>query len=144
MRDPADPDRVIAAARRWIGTPYVRGAAAEGLGCDCIGLARGVWAEVAGVSVPPPAPPWSPDWAVSLPRLLSALGRSIMIEIEPRAAGPGDLVAIRRTSGRPAHIGILSDDGRIIHASEACGVVEVPLSAWAGRIALAFRFPAPP
>ncbi len=58
-----------------------------------------------------------------------------MIERAPAEAEVGDLVAIRRTDGREAHDGMLADDCRFIYAIERFGVVEVPLSAWAGRIA---------
>ena len=134
---------MIEVARAWIGTPYVRGAAVRGLGCDCVGLARGVWADVTGAAAPPPAPAWRPDWAVSWPRLLMELGRAHMLALDPPAAVAGDLVALRPSSrSRPAHVGILSDGGGFIHASEAHGVVEVPLSAWAARIVWAARFPA--
>jgi cell wall-associated NlpC family hydrolase len=40
---PADPTLVVAAARRWLGTPYHDQASVIGVGCDCLGLARGVW-----------------------------------------------------------------------------------------------------
>jgi NlpC/P60 family putative phage cell wall peptidase len=150
MRELAD-DRVRAssldvlkASRSWIGTPYVRGASLRGVGCDCIGLARGVWATVTGAAEAPAAPRWSPDWPAAWPRQLIALGRRHMIERDPAQAGPGDLVAIRRTDGREAHVGILADRGRFIHATERLGVVEVPLSGWAERIAWAASFPAVP
>ena len=44
----ADPDLVVAVARRWLGTPYHDQASVPGVGCDCLGLARGVWREVVG------------------------------------------------------------------------------------------------
>ena len=44
----ADPIRVIAIARSWLGTPYHDQASLRGVGCDCLGLARGVWREVVG------------------------------------------------------------------------------------------------
>ena len=53
---PADPDAVIAAVRRWLGTPYHDQASLRGVGCDCLGLARGVWREVVGAepqAIPP-------------------------------------------------------------------------------------------
>ena len=28
---------------RWIGTPYRHQASLKGVGCDCLGLVRGVW-----------------------------------------------------------------------------------------------------
>lgn len=138
----AEPRSVLSAARSWLGTPYVRGASLLGVGCDCVGLARGVFAAVTGRPAPP-APPWSPDWPASWPRQLMALGNRHMIERDPTSAGPGNLIAIRRTDGRAAHVGILADRGRFIHATERVGVVEVPLSAWAGRIAWAAAFPTP-
>ncbi|MBP7001722.1 NlpC/P60 family protein [Amaricoccus sp.] len=139
----ADARLVLLIARGWIGTPYARGASLRGVGCDCIGLARGVWAAVTGAPAPP-ALPWSPDWAAAWPRHLIALGDRHMLPRRPAEAGPGDLVAIRRTDGHEAHVGILAQCGRFIHATERLGVVEVPLSAWAGRIAWAASFPAAP
>ena len=53
---PADPERVIATARGWLGTPYHDQASLRGVGCDCLGLARGVWREVVGPE-PFPIPP---------------------------------------------------------------------------------------
>ena len=42
-------------ARGWIGTPYRHQASLKGVGCDCLGLVRGVWREVMGEE--PEAPP---------------------------------------------------------------------------------------
>ena len=53
---------VLAEARLWLGTPYVHGASLRGVGCDCLGLVRGVWRGVYGVE-PEPTPPYRPDWA---------------------------------------------------------------------------------
>jgi cell wall-associated NlpC family hydrolase len=39
---------VVAAAHRWLGTPYHDQASVRGVGCDCLGLARGAWREVVG------------------------------------------------------------------------------------------------
>jgi len=44
----ADPEAVIAAARAWLGTPYHNQASLRGVGCDCLGLARGVGRDVVG------------------------------------------------------------------------------------------------
>jgi NlpC/P60 family putative phage cell wall peptidase len=52
----ADPAGVIAVARSWLGTPYHDQASLRGVGCDCLGLARGVWREVVGPE-PFPIPP---------------------------------------------------------------------------------------
>ena len=53
---------VVAAARRWIGTPYVHQASARGAGADCLGLIRGVWREVYGRE-PEAVPAYTPDWS---------------------------------------------------------------------------------
>lgn len=57
----ADPTKVVAAARAWLGTPYHDQASLRGVGCDCLGLARGVWRDVIG-DEPFAIPPYSRDW----------------------------------------------------------------------------------
>ena len=69
---PADPDRVISAARAWLGTPYHDQASLKGVGCDCLGLARGVWREVIGPK-PLPIPPYSLDWDEALDEAAAGL-----------------------------------------------------------------------
>ena len=140
---PADPDRVIAAARAWLGTPYHDQASLKGAGCDCLGLARGVWREVVGPE-PFPIPPYSRDWRETGPREVLADGaRAMMIEVEPGAAGPGALVLFRMDSRAIAkHVGILTGPGTFLHAYERIGVIEEPLTqSWRRRIAFAFLFP---
>ena len=34
---------IVAEARAWIGTRYRHQASVKGVGCDCLGLVRGVW-----------------------------------------------------------------------------------------------------
>ena len=87
----ADPTRVIAIARSWLGTPYHDQASLRGVGCDCLGLARGVWRVVVG---PEPflIPPYSRDWGEIGPREVLAEGaRRMMPEIAPADATPGSL-----------------------------------------------------
>ena len=141
---PADPARVIAAARGWLGTPYHDQASVKGAGCDCLGLARGVWREVVGPE-PLPVPPYSRDWGEAGPLEVLADGAGRWMLLVPVAeAGPGALVLFRMRRGAIAkHIGILTGAGTFLHSYEGLGVVEEPLTtAWARRIALAFLFPA--
>ena len=50
-----------AEARLWLGTPYRHQAALRGVGCDCLGLVRGVWRALIGPE-PEDPPPYTPDW----------------------------------------------------------------------------------
>ena len=139
----ADPARVVAAARGWLGTPYYDQASVLGVGCDCLGLARGVWREVVGPE-PKPIPSYSRDLGETGPHgVLAEAARTCMIEIEPSQAQPGALLLFRMTPRAIAkHVGIISEVGRFIHAYERFGVIEEPLTmAWRRRIAFAFQFP---
>lgn len=128
----------VQVARSWTGTPYVGGAALKGKGCDCVGLIRGVMAEVTG-QMPPTPPGWRADWSGSRARPLIAAARVFLTEIDPADMTGGDVVAFRLASGREAHAGILSDTTHVIHAAEGLGVVEVPLAAWRDQIVFAGR-----
>jgi NlpC/P60 family putative phage cell wall peptidase len=82
----ADPALVTATARSCLGTPYHDQASLRGVGCDCLGLARGVWREVVGEE-PFPIPPYSRDWGETGPREVLAEGaQAMMPEIAPTDA----------------------------------------------------------
>ena len=140
----ADPDAVIAAARLWFGTPYHDQASLRGVGCDCLGLARGVWRDLVGAE-PVAIPPYSRDWGETGVREVLADGaRTMMIEAPLGQIGPATLVLFRMAPRAIAkHVGILTAPDRFIHAYDRLGVIEEALTtAWARRIAFAFRFPA--
>ena len=142
----ADPARVIAAARAWLGTPYCHQASCRGAGADCLGLVRGVWRDLFGPE-PMTPPPYSRDWGEIGPAepLLDA-ARATLIDRDPGGAEPGDVLLFRMRRGAVVkHCGILSAPGRFIHAYEATGVIEQALTAaWRRRLAFAFAFPAFP
>ena len=145
MPRPADPDAVIAAARAWLGTPYHDQASLRGVGCDCLGLARGVWREVVGPE-PLKIPPYTRDWGETGKReVLRDGAKQMMISIPVEDAGPGDVLLFRmRDHAVAKHIGILTEPERFIHSYDRLGVVEEALTdAWRRRIAFAFRFPRP-
>lgn len=139
----ADPGAVVAEARRWIGTPYHPQASLHGVGCDCLGLARGVWRALAGPE-PLPVPAYGPHWGESAGRelLLEAM-RAVMREIEVADAGEGALVLMRMgRSNLSRHLGFLTGAGSIVHARERLGVIEEPLTqGWVRRITHAFLMP---
>ena len=132
-----DPDRIIAAARSWLRTPYHDQASLQVVGCDCLGLARGVWREVVG-SEPFPIPPYSRDWGESGPREVLAEGaRPMMPEIAPVDAPPGALILFRMMPRAIAkHDGIMTGPDTFLNAYERFGVIEEPLTiTWRRRIA---------
>ncbi|WP_279477833.1 NlpC/P60 family protein [Aureimonas sp. SK2] len=140
-------ERALAAARGFLGTPYRHQGHRRGVGCDCLGLVRGVWRELYGRG--PEAPgPYSPDWAETGDGdpLMEAARRHF--RTVPMGGGlAGDVVLFCwRNAGPARHCGILDEADaagpRLIHAYEGTSVVSSPLTpGWAGRIAGTFRFP---
>ena len=133
----APTSRVVAAARGWIGTPYLHQASTRGAGCDCLGLIRGVWREVHG-DEPAPVPPYTPDW--SEPQGEERLWREAARLLPLGQGRPGDLLLFRMRPGSVAkHLGLLSRPDAFIHSMSGHGVIESPLSApWAARIVARF------
>jgi cell wall-associated NlpC family hydrolase len=81
-------DQIVAEARSWIGTPYRHQASLKGVGCDCLGLVRGVWRALIG-DEPQAAPPYSRDWAEALgEETLAKAARAHLIEISPSLPSP--------------------------------------------------------
>ena len=134
---------IVAAARRWIGTPYVHQASCFGAGCDCLGLVRGVWRDIIG-DEPEKAPPYTPDWAEMTGRetLLETAERHLQ-RIDLGTAHAGDVVLFRWRPEFPVkHVAILSDAGTMIHAYENHEVQEVMIPpTWRRRMVAAFAFP---
>ncbi|MDE2363136.1 MAG: C40 family peptidase [Hyphomicrobiales bacterium] len=135
-------DQIVCAARGWIGTPYRHQASLKGVGCDCIGLVRGLWRELIGPE-PEPMQPYTPDWAeASGVESLIALGERHFVAADPAAFAPGDLLVFRfRDNSVAKHVGVASDATHMIHAQDGARVAEVPIGAWRRRIVRAFAFP---
>jgi NlpC/P60 family putative phage cell wall peptidase len=135
---------IIAEARSWAGTPYRHQAAVKGIGCDCLGLVRGVWRAIYG-SEPETPPPYSRDWAEAMGRetLAEAAGRH-MVPVRVDDARPGDVLIFGMRDRAPAkHCAIMTAPGRMIHSIELHPVAEVTI--WSGygrrRMRFAFVFP---
>lgn len=137
-------DQVLLIAHSWIGTPYRHQASLKGVGCDCLGLVRGIWRELYGRE-PELPPPYAPDWAERSgeDRLMDAAARHFDPPIPPAEALPGDLLLFRwRPHMAAKHAGILAGERLFIHAYEQAAVIASPLvPSWRRRIAAAFRFP---
>jgi NlpC/P60 family putative phage cell wall peptidase len=136
-------EAIVVAARRWIGTPYRHQASLIGIGCDCLGLVRGVWRDVIGPE-PEVARPYTPDWAeASREERLIEAGLRWFVPVDTPAFGAGDVLVFRWRNGLPAkHLGIATSQGTMIHAHDGASVCEVAIGpAWRRRIACAFAFP---
>ena len=136
-------DRIVSAARSWLGTPYHDQASLKGVGCDCLGLIRGVWRETVGPE-PFAMPPYSRDWGeVAQREPILDLARTVMPEVSQDRIAPSAVLVFRMRRGAVAkHLGILTEPGRFIHAYERIGVLEEPFNAtWRRRLVAAFRFP---
>jgi cell wall-associated NlpC family hydrolase len=151
---------IVAEAESWIGTPYVHQASRKGVGCDCLGLVRGVWRAVVGPE-PEPMPPYAADWAeaggretllAAAERWLVDVGRSAVgsrqsgidsgIAAELRGgraavcrtadpARPGDVLLFRWKAGLPAkHAAIVVAPGVFVHAHDGRAVARAALAPW--------------
>jgi len=137
---------IVTQARAWIGTPYVHQAARRGAGCDCLGLLRGVWAEVTGTPLIA-VPAYTSDW--SEPQSDERLWRGVAARLTAKAPADeavGDVVLFRMRHGAVAkHVGLQSDvgkDARFIHSYQGVGVVENAFSApWKRRVVARFATP---
>jgi NlpC/P60 family putative phage cell wall peptidase len=140
-------EQIIAAARGWVGTPYHHQASVKGVGCDCLGLIRGLWRELLGEE-PEAMPAYTRDWGdvTGSEPLLAAASRNLT-PIAPGLALPGDVIVFRMQAGVAKHAGIVTEEmdeqpARFIHAVEELGVTEVALTRWwRRRIEAAFAFP---
>lgn len=135
-------DRIVHEARQWIGTPYCHAASLKQVGCDCLGLIRGVWRAVIGTEPEIPEP-YRSGW-IDVPgeeRLRDAARRHL-IEIPVPEFYRGDVVMFRWRNHLPAkHLGIATSRKTMIHAHEGARVAEIDLGIWQKRLAYAFRFP---
>ncbi|MDO6589713.1 peptidase [Loktanella sp. D2R18] len=135
---------IVTAARGWIGTPYLHQASVRGVGCDCLGLLRGVWRELYGEE-PEHVPAYTADW--SEPQGDETLHAAALRHMHVVAGGTfahGQVVLFRMRAGAVAkHVGIISQAGAspaFIHSYAGHGVVESPLSTpWRRRIVARFE-----
>lgn len=139
---------IVAEARGWIGTPYRHQASLRHIGCDCLGLVRGVWRGVIGRE-PEAPPPYAPDWAEAGGRetLADAAARHL-VPVDPCLIGEGDVLLFRWRAHLPAkHAAIVTrcadgEPSRMIHAHDGAAVAEIAVSPWwRRRIAFSFQFP---
>jgi NlpC/P60 family putative phage cell wall peptidase len=137
-------ERVVALAEGWIGTPYRHQGATKGVGCDCIGLIRGIWRELYGEE-PETVSAYAPDWAERSgeDRLADAAARLFGPAVPLTEAEQGDVLLFRWRPDCPAkHAGVLVGPQHFIHAYEQSAVTRSALvPSWRRRVAGVHRFP---
>ncbi len=146
--DPAKTDNppeeaIIAAAKEWRGTPYHHQQSQKGVGCDCLGLVRGVYEAVYQTKINN-IPPYSRDWAdISQTETLIDAASKYLIPKEKDERRPGDVLIFRFRKWMVAkHAGIMVSPTTMIHAIEGAVVTEVHLGPWWQRhVAAVFAFP---
>jgi NlpC/P60 family putative phage cell wall peptidase len=135
---------IVAEARAWIGTPYRHQASLRGVGCDCLGLLRGVWRVLHG-DEPEAVPAYAPDWAEAsgAETLAQAAARHLVSLDDPSTFAPGDVILFRWRQNLPAkHAAIVTAPAMMVHAHDGASVAEVALAPWwRRRLAYAFAFP---
>src|SRR3989304_3767226 len=138
---PTTSNLIIAEARSWIGTPYRHQASLKGVGCDCLGLVRGVWRALNGPE-PEAAPAYTADWAEAggNESLAAAAAARHLLPVELANVSPGDVLLFRWRTHLPAkHAAILVAADRMVHAHDGAAVAEVYFASfWRRRRAHAF------
>lgn len=141
MKKSIDGERVITTAQSWAGTPYRHQGSLKGVGCDCLGLVRGVWRELHGCE-PETLKPYTMDWAetAACDPLLDAANQHFLTT---DTLEPGCLILFRWKAGTAAkHCGIYLGADRFLHAYERHSVMASALIPhWRRRIAGLFLFP---
>ena len=134
---------IVDEARSWIGTPYVHQASVKSIGCDCLGLVRGVWRELIG-DEPEVTPAYSNAWAETGGR--EQLLDAARTHFEPQAnrqLGFGNVMLFRLRAKSPAkHLGIYTGSNRFVHAYDGASVVESAMGDfWRRRLHSTYQFP---
>lgn len=136
-------EMIVREAHSWLGTPYRHQGSLKHVGCDCLGLVRGVWRDILGPE-PQPIPPYAKNWddARGGDALLAAIKAHFEPVVQPDM-GIGDVLLFRLNKYLPPkHCAILVSDTQIIHAQEHVGVVKIHLSPWwRQRLVQAAHFP---
>ncbi len=134
---------IASIALSWCGTPYHHQASVKGIGCDCLGLLRGVYREAIGPE-PETAPNYSPSWdEVSMREDMLNMANRHLCQVDDGDRGAG-LVLVFRMRPRfvAKHCGIMTGAGAFVHSHSGRGTVEIELSDWwENKIAGVFVFP---
>lgn len=135
--------QIAECAREWIGTPYHHQASLKGVGCDCLGLLRGVYREMIGPE-PAQAPNYSPGWdEVARDEIMLKTFNEHMSPRPIDLRGPGLCLLFRmRRNAVAKHCGIMTSETHFVHSHSGRGTVEIELNEWwSGLLVGVFAFP---
>lgn len=134
---------VVTLARSWIGTPYHNMAAVKGRGCDCLGLLRGVYAEVSGELIGTPVYKGRPPRASLGRETMLEAARKHLVEVPVETRGPAVVLVFRVHPKLAAwHCGIMTNETDMVHSHSGREVYEVTLGErWEPKVVGAFKFP---
>ena len=141
--NPSRMDAVLE-ARAWLDTPFHHQASVKGVGCDCIGLIKGVGVALGLVDYDPASPVAQAFGNYSMLPNSRRMREGLATWLVPIAVADTTLADILFMAwGRePQHVAIITDKG-IIHSNSGVGkVVEHVLDeSWRRRIVAAYRYP---
>jgi cell wall-associated NlpC family hydrolase len=123
-------ERVVAAARSWLGTPFHHGTRQKGVGVDCGNLLVAVYLEAGVLREAPAFEPPPPGWHLhhADERYLRLIARYCQPVRPPWEAG--DVLVFRgRHWPSAGHAGLFIGDGLLIHAVQGSGVLAWPLAS---------------
>lgn len=142
-------DQIVAEARSWIGTPFVHQADRKGIGCDCIGLVRGVGVALGifppDVTISRELRPFLNYGRAPDGRLLPAC-RKFLDQISFADVLPGDILIFRVLDKHAQHAGIVTEIQPLtmVHSyskTRVMACIEQTVDAfWRSRVAGAFRY----
>lgn len=137
-------EEIVNEARKWVGCKWIHQACVRGVACDCVGLVRGVHAQLTGDAFVGDYD-YPATWHLfKEDEKLCQECRKYLVEIPVAAAGAGDILLFGFRPRFPAHhLAILTGDGTIIHSYMDVGVVVETAynEAWRSMVRFAFRYP---
>ncbi len=133
----------VATARGWLLTPFHHQASVKGVGCDCVGLIRGVAAELGLPQGAFDDVRYRGYSRVPIPGLLLKGLRETLTPIKGglKVALPGD-VLLFRIDDAPQHLALKTDAGMLHAYARKRRVVEHGIDDyWRRRFVSAWRLP---
>lgn len=134
---------IIQEAKEWVGTPYQHQASLKGIGCDCLGLVRGIASDLG--YLPPNLNKTDPEtigYGNQPYGKLVPLFVKYCQEIPLNALSEGHIL-IFKIKREPQHCAIFIGNNTIIHAliTVPCVVEHEMDIDWLSKITNVFRFP---